>query len=155
MFGIFFINQVISLNSKPTVKCKRYGGTSVRGGNKYRTSTLNHHMLKYDGIKKLRQTHIPSNILNLQGKLRSSKLDQKIFREKFAKAFIRHDVPFKFVEYEGFKDLFRYLNPDVKFISKMTASSDVLKVYIEPKKKGNLKDYLSKIHGKVCLTSDL
>ena len=87
------------------------------------------------------------------GILRSSKLNPKVLREKIAKGIIKHDLPFKFVEYEGIRDIFWYLNSDVRFISRITVGCDVWKVYNEQKK--NLKDHLSKLHGRICLTFNL
>ena len=75
----FFTSEGISSDGKPRVKCKGCGVSYVGGGTKYGTSTLSRHMLKCDGIRRLKQTHLPPIILDLQTKLRSSKLDQKNF----------------------------------------------------------------------------
>ena len=60
---------------------------------------------------------------------------------------------FKFAKFEGVRELLKYLNLDVRFISKIITSCDVWKAYAQHKK--NLNDTLSNIHGKICLTSDL
>ena len=70
-------------------------------------------------------------ILDHLGKLRSNKIDPKLVREKLAKAIIRHDLLFKFVEFKGIRDLLKYLNSDIRFVSRVTTSYDVWKVYIE------------------------
>ena len=85
-------------------------GHLLRGGSKYGISTLSHHMGKCDKIKQMKDRTIPPIIFYHLGKLRSNKLDQKVFREKLAKAIIRHDLPFKFAEFEGIRELLKYLN---------------------------------------------
>ena len=72
---------------------------------------------------------IPPIIFDHLGKLRSSKFDPKVFKEKLTKAIIRHDLPFKIVEFEGVKKLLKYLNLDVRFIFRIIISCDVWKVY--------------------------
>ena len=148
-----FFHPLGEIDGKPKAKCKGCGEAYVGGGSKYGTSSLSRHMRKCDGIKKLQNKKLPPIIFDHLGKLRNSKLDPKVLREKIAKAIIRHDLPFKFVKYEGIRDIFKYLNSDVKFISRITASCDVGKVYVEQKKK--LKEDLSKILGRICLTCDL
>ena len=60
---------------------------------------------------------------------------------------------FSLVKYDGVKDIFKYLNPNVKMISRNIIVLDVLKVYLNEKE--SLKDELAKILGKVCFTLDL
>lgn len=64
-------------------------------------------------------------LIDHDGKLRSSKISQIVFQEKLVKAIIKHDLPFSFVEYKGVNDVFRYLNTEVKFISKNTIAKKV------------------------------
>ena len=148
-----FFEVVGVIDGKPRAKCKGCKGTFIGGGSKYGTSTLSRHMGKCDGIKKMKDQTIPPIIFYHLGKLRSNKFDPKVFREKLAKAIIRHDLPFKFAEFEGIRELLKYLNPDVRFISRITASCDVWKVYAQHKK--NLRDTFTNICGRICLTSDL
>ena len=68
-------------------------------------------------------------------------------------AIVRHDLPFSFVEYDGVRNMLKYLNPEVKFISRITAASDVWKLYVENKER--LKECLAHIQGRICLTCDL
>ena len=96
---------------------------------------------------------IPPIIFYHLRKLRSNKFHPKIFREKLAKAIIRHDLPFKFAKFEGIKEILKYLNLDVRFTSKVITSCDVWKVYA--KCNTNLKDTLTNAPSKICLTSDL
>ena len=74
------------------------------------------------------------------------------FRELLASVVVRHELPFQFVEYEGIRDCFTYLNSEVKVVSRNTIRSDVLKMYRMEKVK--IRDALSCVPGRICLTSD-
>ena len=150
---LFPYNLGICANGKPRGKCKGCGDTYVASGSKYGTSTLSRHMLKCKALENLKQTKLPKIMFNNLGKLRSRKIDQDIFRNKLALAIIKHDLPFSFVEYDGFRDVFKYSNRDVKLISRNIVTSNVWKFYLNEKE--NVKNELAKISGRVCLTSDL
>ena len=92
-------------------------------------------------------------IIDYQGKVRSRKIEPKFFRELISRAIVKHDLPFSYVEYDGVRDVWKYLNPEVKFMSRNTAASDVWKLYVDNKQ--NLKEYLAQIQGRICLTCDL
>ena len=70
-----------------------------------------------------------------------------------AEAIIKHNLPFNFVEYEGIRKVFSYLNSNVKHISWNTSKADVLKLY--KKEKDDIKNKLKSILGRMHLTSDL
>lgn len=59
-----------------------------------------------------------------------------MFRGKIAKAIIKHNYSYSFVEHEASRELLRYLNPDVKHVLRNIARSKV-KVYEKDRK--NLK----------------
>uniref|UniRef100_A0A5B6YQP7 BED-type domain-containing protein n=1 Tax=Davidia involucrata TaxID=16924 RepID=A0A5B6YQP7_DAVIN len=80
-------------------------------------------------------------------------IDQDTYREKLSEAIIRHNYPFAFVEHEAIRDLHSYLNPNVKFITRNTAKSDVLKRHKREKEK--LRHIIESIPSRICLTSDL
>ena len=44
-----------------------------------------------------------------------NKITQEEFREMLAEAVIKHNLPFSFVEYEGIRKVFSYLNSDVTY----------------------------------------
>ena len=46
-----------------------------------------------------------------------------------AEAIIKYNLAFSFVEYEGIRKVFNYLNSDVKHIFGNTSKADVLKLY--------------------------
>ena len=66
-------------------------------------------------------------MLDHEGKLRFRKIDQKHLRELISMAIISHDLPFSYVEYKWVREINKYLNPDVKHISRLTATTDIWK----------------------------
>ena len=112
-------------DENPRAKCKGCGESYVAGGAKYGTSTLTRHLGKCKGIKSLKLPNIPEIFIDQQGKLRSKKIDQKIFRNLVALSIIKHDLPFAYVEYDGVREVWKYINPEIKFFSRTTAVSDV------------------------------
>ena len=64
-----------------------------------------------------------------QGRVLQNKITLEEFHEMLDEAIIKHNLPFNFVEYEGIRRVFSYLNLDVKHISKNTSKADVLKLY--------------------------
>ena len=88
-----------------------------------------------------------------EGRVLQNKITQKEFREMLVEAIIKHNLPFSFVEYEGIRKVFNYLNLDVKHINRNTSKVNVLKLY--KKEKDGVKNKLKSISGRICLTSDL
>ncbi|GJZ65935.1 zinc finger BED domain-containing protein RICESLEEPER 2-like protein [Tanacetum coccineum] len=83
---------------------------------------------------------------------RNSNFNQGKFRELLVHAVVRHDLPFSFTEYEGVKDVFKYLEPDVTHITRNTTKADMLKMHgVESKR---LRDELLSCPNRICLTSD-
>ena len=82
-----------------------------------------------------------------------NKITLEEFHEMLDEAIIKHNLPFNFVEYEGIRRVFSYLNLDVKHISKNTSKADVLKLY--KKEKNDVKNKLKSIPSRICLTLDL
>ncbi|CAH1430225.1 unnamed protein product [Lactuca virosa] len=74
------------------------------------------------------------------------------FRELVAIAVARHNLPLQFVEYEGIRNCFSYLNPEVKTFCRNTVKSEIKNMYLVEKNK--LCDVLQSIPGRVALTSD-
>ena len=88
-----------------------------------------------------------------EGMVLQNKITKEVFREMLAEAIIKHNLPFSFVEYEGIRKVFSYLNSDVKHISRNTSKADVLKLY--KKEKNDVKNKLKSILGRIRLTLDL
>ena len=82
-----------------------------------------------------------------------NKITQEVFREMLVKAIIKQNLPFSFVEYEGNRKVFNYLNSDIKHKSRNTSKANFLKLY--KKEKDDIKNKLKSIPGRICLTSDL
>ena len=120
---------------------------------KYGTSCISHHMLKGKAFERLKQIKLPKIMINNLGKLRCRKIHQTIFKSKIALAIIKHDFHFSFVEYDAIRDVLKYLNPNVKLISRNTIAFDVFKVCSNEKE--GLKDELAKFSIRICLTPDL
>ena len=73
------------------------------------TSNLHRHLLKClkrNEVKQDGEEH---------GKVLQNKITQEEFREMLAEAVIKHNLPFSFVEYEGIRKVFSYLNSDVTY----------------------------------------
>lgn len=80
-------------------------------------------------------------------------IDHKEFRKAIAKAIVRHNLPFIYVEFEGVRKVHTFLNPTVKIISRNTVKVDVLRLYHD--KKEIVKNELQVIPNRISLTSDL
>ncbi|KAL2922049.1 putative AC transposase [Bienertia sinuspersici] len=87
---------------------------------------------------------------SVEAKPYAFKIDE--FRELLSLAIARHNLPLQLVEYEGIRNCFAYLNPDVKFISRHTIKNDISKMYA--KEKSKLNDLLQRVPGRIALTSD-
>lgn len=107
--------------------------------------------LPTSGTSNLKRHYLKCS-LNLDVERRVVNFDNKIAREKFSRAIIRHNLPFLVVEYEELRDFHSYLNPDYKHYTRNTAAADVVKTWEKEKQK--LRSELEKIPSRVCLTSD-
>ncbi|KAK2416658.1 zinc finger BED domain-containing protein RICESLEEPER [Trifolium repens] len=112
------------------------------GGKLYGTSSLNRHILS---CQKSKYGDVGKMIIDMDGKIRQRNIDQMISREMCAAAIIEHDLPFKFVEYRKIRNWIKYLNPDAVPITRNTAKSDVLKIYMREKSKLKSEMATSKI----------
>ena len=83
----------------------------------------------------------------------SSKFDPDTFRELLVAAIVMHDLPFRFVEYNGVRAIFSYLRSDVVHITRNTAKADTLKIY--KRERDRIKSMLKSVLGRISLTSDL
>lgn len=134
----------------PRAKCNGCGEVFKAGGKDYGTSTLNRHMKK---CKKIKYADVGQVMIDLQGKLKTLAIDNKVSRGMCADAIIMHDLPYNFVEFQKIRDWLKYLNPDFVPISRNTAKADVTDVY--NREKEILKKELTSIHSRISLTSDL
>ena len=65
---------------------------------------------------------------------------------------ISHDLLFSYVEYKWVREINKYLNLDVKHISRLIATIDIWKFYLAQKEK--LKQVMHKSSRRICLTFD-
>jgi hypothetical protein len=83
----------------------------------------------------------------------NSKFCPKKFRELLVALVIKHDLPFRFVEYEGLREMIKYLHPDAPLISRNTLKADLKNLHMREKQK--VKFMLNDCPDRICLTSDL
>jgi len=127
----YFTKKGVGDDGKPKAECNGCKTEFTAGGTTHGTSSLSRHMKnclilqKYEDVGQMMIDHA--------GKMKSKKINQETVRELMAMAIVKHDLPFSFVEYEGIRDLMKYLNPDIKFITRNTAAADVWKVYLSKK----------------------
>jgi hypothetical protein len=76
----------------------------------------------------------------------------KKIRLALARMIIVDELPFKFVEHEGFNYYMNVVESRFPIPSRVTIAKDCMKLYLNERKK--LKDFLSKKVQKVCLTTD-
>ncbi|XP_019172463.1 PREDICTED: zinc finger BED domain-containing protein RICESLEEPER 2-like [Ipomoea nil] len=122
------------------------------GDKTHGTSTLRRYM-KSCQLLKIHFHDIGQMIFDVDGKIRSKKLDIELAREVFASAIVEHDCPFAFAEYSGFRKYHKLLNPDASVLSRNTMVSDINKLYVKEKYK--LRQVMTSIPNRICLTSDL
>jgi hypothetical protein len=65
----------------------------------------------------------------------ASKFCPKRYRELLIGTIIKHDLPFSYVEYDGAREMHRYLRSDVPLISRNTAKADLIKMHMLEKRK--------------------
>jgi len=83
-------------------------------------------------------------MVNSEARLQARKINQHV---------IQHDLPFTYVEYDRVREIWKYLNPDVKFFSRNTATADVYRFY--ESRIDKLKRELAQVLGRISFTTDL
>ena len=117
---------------------------------KYGTSHLNHHVMKCD---KRKTKDVGQMILDMQGKLKEKKIYQVIHRELLSNIIIRHNLPYKFVEYPELRTWINYLCPYAIMVSRNIVKTDIGRMYM--KEKIMVKELFASIPSRICLTSCL
>ena len=64
-----------------------------------------------------------------------------------------HELPFRFVEYEGFQNFVIGLQPLFRMVSRNALKNDIIKIHNEEKQ--NLYDLLDNLRCRVSLTTDM
>ncbi|KAG8657803.1 hypothetical protein MANES_03G090444v8 [Manihot esculenta] len=129
------------------------------------TSALKHHMsacIKNPHSVTTRQSQLSLQPLSFStqegggnyqlGMLSSWHFDQDVARRKLAKMTIIDELPFMFVEGEGFKEWVECIQPKFRIPSRWTVSRDCYDLYLEERKK--LKSYFQNSSQRICITTD-
>ena len=123
------------------------------------TSSLRNHMLAYKKNPHSKYTRQALLTFKLDveasenvGLFEAWKFDQDQIRAALSKMIIIDELPFKFVEGEGFKQFVVVVCPRFKIPSRWTVSRDCFNSYIEERVK--LKNYFKSHSNRVCLTTD-
>ncbi|KAH9761531.1 BED-type domain-containing protein [Citrus sinensis] len=148
----------IMVNGEQKAKCMHCSAI-LKAKYQSGTSTLNRH------VAMCFKQNQPDIEKALQGSLKVIKredgtcgisygsFDQNVLRSLIARMVIMHELPLRFVEYIGFREMMAHANPVVKPMSRNTLKSEILKLYqIEKVKTLHL---LGKNHGRVAITTDL
>ena len=147
----FFTELPLGSDKIPKAKCNRCGSV-YNSVAKNGTGSLLKHL---QGCLANVNHDVSQMLLNRQSGglvLGGGKFNAAKFRELVVSALIMHDLPFSFVEYEGIRDIFRYLHPDIQLMSRNTAKSDAVKLY--KKEKSRIKNLLEDAPGRVSFTFD-
>ena len=142
----------VVINGKRRAKCKWCGEIK-----NYDSATGNGNLLRH--ISKCYRENTLDIGQMLLGKdkdslkLKSSKLNPDIFREKLVRAIVMHNLPLSFVDYIGIKDLFAYVSEELNLISRNTVRADIVNMHSRETNK--LSMLLKEAPGRICLTSDL
>ena len=124
---------------------KEYTCTSKSG-----TSHLARHIPRCHMVPQFHD--VGEMLIYYEGKVRRRKFDSKMNREIFFQLIVTHNLPFSIDQWRVFRKYKKNLNEDCRSIYGRRAKCDMMKKYeIE---KENLKQQLSQIPSRVCLTSN-
>nr|KAJ0189405.1 hypothetical protein LSAT_V11C800448810 [Lactuca sativa] len=142
----FFTRLPISKDGRERAECnqckKRYICETRTG-----TGSMRKHITK---CPKRDKTDISQFIFSKSGgsfSINSTVFKPERFRELLSEAIVKHDLPFKFVEYEGIREIFQHLNEKVITITRNTAKDDVLNLFKREKLK--LKNLFELLPGRI------
>ncbi|TYK08901.1 zinc finger BED domain-containing protein RICESLEEPER 2-like [Cucumis melo var. makuwa] len=122
------------------------------------TSTLWKHLKNQCKKYPYKEVEVGQTILTLQQLCRKAEVgqttlfSQQLCREACAKMIIVDELPFKFIENEGFRNFCRVACPKFDPPSRVTIAKDIYQLYLDEKKK--LKSFLVCNSQMVCLTTD-
>ena len=88
-----------------------------------------------------------------RGALANWKFDQLVVRKATAKMIILDELPFNFVEHNGFKEFCAVAVPQYNLVSRQTITQDCLEMFQSEKRK--LKKLLKEQVQSICLTTDM
>ncbi|XP_077237332.1 zinc finger BED domain-containing protein RICESLEEPER 1-like [Tasmannia lanceolata] len=144
---------------KPEKAICNYCKSAYTYSSSYGTSTLWKHFRncpKYPNFQDKRQKLLSSyQSVSQEGgdsSLVAWKFDQELCREALTRMIIIDELPFRFVEREGFRYFCSVMQPRFKLVGRRTVARDCLALYASEKKK--MKDFLHKTNQRVSLTTD-
>ena len=79
--------------------------------------------------------------------------DPNVGKAKVAKMIIMHELPLRFVEYTGFREMMEYCQPRFESMSRNTLKSEIFKLYNFEREK--TKKLLESIESRVAITTDM
>ncbi|KAH0642014.1 hypothetical protein KY290_033621 [Solanum tuberosum] len=140
-------------------KCKYCAKPYAASTSSNGTSSMNTHMrtcpkFPRDTIDKGQNliNFLPSSTGAKKGVISTWKFDQAQSRRSLAKMIIVDELPFSFVEKEGFKNFMRVTVPQFHIPSRRTVTRDCYELYLEEKQL--LKKVFKEARPRVCLTTD-
>ena len=135
----------------PMCVCNKYG-QKYKAGSDQGTGNLKRHHKKCEkeNTRDIGQYMIASNKGAID--MRNPKFSQAKFRELLIEGVVRHDLPFSFVEYEGMRKVWKYLESNTSNICRNTAKADIQKLY--ETQWSRLRGELLRCPSRICLTSD-
>lgn len=124
------------------------------------TSCLSNHLTRCGNYPyNIEQKRLKMNLNPSKGKekveeklMKTPGFDQERCRKALARMIIKDELPFRFVEKEGFIEYSYELQPMFEIPSRATVTRDCYKVFLEERKA--LKQYFEKLFSSVCLTTD-
>ena len=134
------------------VKCK-FCDYKYIANNSYGTRNLQKHIKNCGGKTEhdIQQLLLSGSQENLS--VSASKCCPEWYRELLIATIIKHELPFSFVEYNGIREMTRYLHRDVPLISRNTVKADLVKMCLLEKQK--VKSLLNVCPERISLTSDM
>ncbi|WOL20604.1 zinc finger BED domain-containing protein RICESLEEPER 2-like [Canna indica] len=139
-------------------KCLYCAREFYRGVKKHGTTSLHNHLNNckkhlYSVETRQKQLSLQSSIGgDNMGVLSTWKFDQEYSRKCLSLMIVLDELPFKFVEREGFKKFVQSLNPKFKMPSRWTISRDCSQLYKDEKAK--LKMFIRNNSQSICITTD-
>ena len=127
--------------------CNKELGDSTTNG----TSTFKNHTYACPNgpNKMVNQTEI---VQDGSGSLSTWKYDENAIRIALSRMIIVDELPFKFVEGEGFRDLFAVTCPRLHILFRRTIIRDYYDLYVSEREK--LKSFIKQTYQSVCLTTN-
>lgn len=106
-----FFSMIEGLDNKgrQREKCNACGTSYACEGKRYGTNSLKRHL---EVCKKVNFEDVGQMMLDMQGKLKLSKIDNLVSHEMCARLIIKRDLPFKFAKFEELTTWLQYLNSD-------------------------------------------